>query len=523
MTFILGTAAPGVHAEVNNAQIARAAQLEGSDALFVAGYSIWGPANSAVNITGLGEYTRRFGGFHPNSHLTDAIHLFFREGGTRAVVCRVVGAATAVATLTVNDRAGVPLATLRVDAKYPSSTVRVYVTIEAGDEANTVKITARTPDLALPTEIFNNLKLTFTQPELDAINNNLSKLITVQKINELSNLIKLTNLASATAAPANLPALTAETLLAGGSDDFAGLTDASFIGTDDGITRTGLQVFNTEEHGTGQVALPGITTTAAHLALAAHASAFKRFAIADLAPGADADDAITERRLLDSSYLALYWPPTIQAYDLTGSGVKKQYPVSGAVAGVFARAEREIGVHKAPANYQLLSALDVERASNGSPQTSEATRALLNRNEINVITPLSEEGVKVYGARVCASYGRVTAIHEQRVLNQAYYQLKKSYRSLVFGVLGGDRIFREARSVSEQYLRLLFRSGALFRTQEYPEGFVVICDANNNPREALDQHQLHVDVGLYIVGMAEMILLSINNVPLSTSLDVLRG
>jgi uncharacterized protein len=523
--FITGSAAPGVHVNINTAQVGRISPFESSDVFMAVGYSPWGAVNQATYVTGIADYARQFGGLNANSNLGNALNLFFREGGTVALVVRVVGGAAAVATHTYNDRAGTPLATLRIDAKYPSTSKRVYATIEAGTLANTVKLTFRSPDLPLPTEIWDNVKLTLTQSESDAIASNQSALTTIAQINDKSNLVKLTNLNSATVAPNNLPALVAETLLTGGNDDFAGLSAASYIGTDDGTTQTGLQVLNTEEFGPGQVALPGVTTTAAHLALAAHALAYKRFAILDLAPGSTKDDAITERRLLDSSYAALYFPPTLIAYDLAGSGVKKNYPLSGAIAGVFARAEHEIGVHKAPANYQLFTAIDVERNSAGTSQTNEATRALLNSNQVNVVTPLSEEGIKVYGARVLTNYGLVSAIHEQRVINQAYYELKKSYRSLVFGVLDASgRIFREAKSISEQYLREIFRAGALTSTTgKESDSFVVLCDLTNNPPDSLAQHLLNVDIGMHIVGMAEMIFVTINSVPLSTSLADLNA
>jgi Bacteriophage tail sheath protein len=522
--FIQGTTGPGVYANINNLNISRTAPVEGSDLLMAAGYSPWGPVNQATYITGKADYARKFGGLNVNSHLGNALNLFFSEGGSQALVCRVVGAAAAVATLTIVDRAGSPLATIRVDAKYPSSTKRVYVTVEAGTIANTVKLTFDSPDLPVPVEVADNVKLTFTQSELEAIAARTSNLQTLEMVNERSNLVKVANLNSATAAPANLPALTARTMLANGSDDFAGLSAASFIGTDDGISKTGLRVFDSEEFGTGQVALPGVTTNAAHLAIAVHCNQFKRFGILDLPPGTDKDAAIAARRLVDSSYVAFYWPPTIEALDLAGSGVQKNYPVSGAVAGVFARAEAEFGVHKAPANYQLFTAVGVEKASNGSQQTDQATRALLNRNEVNVITPLPEQGIRVYGARPAASYGLVTAIHQQRVLNTAYYQLTRAYQGLVFAPLSADRIFREAISLSEQYLRLLYESGALTSvTGNREDAFAVICDPENNPPESLDQHQLYVDIGMHIVDMAEKIFLSINSVPLSTSLEVLRG
>lgn len=526
MTAIIGgSAAPGVYASVNQSIIGGPVQPGTSDTGFFVINSTWGPVNVATSVTGLTDVTSKFGGLSPNSHGINSLHNFFRQGGQRGYVVRVVGASAAVATLTVNDRAGTPLATLRFDGRYPTSVVDVRIKIEAGSVANTVKITVWSNKLgsAAPVEVYDNVKLTFTTQELDDIGNGLSRLTTIQQVNSTSNLVKITNLNSATAAPNNLPALTAETALAGGSDDFAGITDATYIGTDDGITKTGLQVFADEDFGTGTVMMPGVTTQAAHAAIDAHCRTFLRVGILDLPLGTDRDGAITARRLVGSAYTAMYWP-WIQQYDFEGTGTKKFYPPSGAVGGVYARAENEVGIHKAPANYVLAGVLDVEHASNGAQQVNQSSRSLLNSNEVNVIAPFPKEGVKVYGARVLASFGRVTAVHQQRVLNRIYYDLKQAYQEYPFEPLDFEgRLFRTVKSVTEQYLSLLYRAGALTSTTGKEEdAYLVVCDTNNNAAISVDNKILNVDLYVHIVEMAERIYLGINNVPLSTNLSALN-
>src|ERR1044072_4253005 len=120
MPLILGTAAPGVYATVNAGLVGGPVQPDTSDTGFFVIYSTWGPVNKAVSITGIAELTSVFGGLSPNSHGINAVHNFFRQGGRRAWVVRVVGGSAAVATATMNDRAGTPLATTRADGKFPS-------------------------------------------------------------------------------------------------------------------------------------------------------------------------------------------------------------------------------------------------------------------------------------------------------------------------------------------------------------------------------------------------------------------
>ena len=155
MNFIRGSAAPGVHDSINNALVGGPAQTEASDIAFFVVYSTWGPVNEAKTITGLDDYTRTFGMLHPNSHGTNAVHNFYRQGGRICVVRRVTGPAAAVATLTLLDRADPAVATLRVDQRYPSLTVDVRVKVENGTEPNTFKLTFRSVRMGsvLPAEV----------------------------------------------------------------------------------------------------------------------------------------------------------------------------------------------------------------------------------------------------------------------------------------------------------------------------------------------------------------------------------
>lgn len=503
-----GSAAPGVQVNVNTSQVARAAQPETAATFFLVVYSIWGPVNQPTVVTSFQEAVRRFGSFNANSWFAVAMYIFFNLfGGFRAVVCRVVGAAAAVATATIQDR-GVGIAqhpTLRIDAKYPSSTVDVRYTIEAGTTANTFKLKTRSAALGIR-EVFDDLKM-------DAAS--------ITFVNQQSVLVNLANLASANVAPTNLPTLTAEALLAGGGDDFAGLAAADYIGVDDGSVRTGLQSFNSEEWGTGQVAIPGLTTAEVHAALIAHAETYKRAGLLDPPFASDKDDVVAIRALYGTNHAALTWP-WVEMKDFAGSNLKMFYPPSAFVAGACARAEREIGVHKAPANYVIPGALDVERAPGDYPQTDEGTRAYLAERDVNVITRLPEQGVKIYDEQVMTGDNRVQTLHEIRTLNYLYYQLKRAYQSIPFAVIDSSgRLYREAKSLSETYLRQLYRAGALFGNTE-EEAFLVVCDESNNPPEEIDQGRFHVTVGVRLSMAARFVFVDIENVPVTSSLSILQ-
>ena len=73
-----------------------------------------GIPNRATRIRGLVDYTRNFGGYRPDLLGAHAAKGFFDNGGSDAFVTRVVGLNAVVAEQMLNDRAAVPVATLRV-------------------------------------------------------------------------------------------------------------------------------------------------------------------------------------------------------------------------------------------------------------------------------------------------------------------------------------------------------------------------------------------------------------------------
>jgi len=509
-SLVVESSKPGVIAIINAGQVARSVERQPTSTFFVVGYSPWGPTESPRTITSWADYVRQFGGFDANSYLDDALYTFFNLfPGAQAVVCRVVGDAAAVGTLSLKDRsAGAGLNTLRVDKKYPSTRVDVKVTIEDGTDADTFKLTVRSAFLQRK-EIYDN--------------RSMNDAATLAEINQKSQLVAVTDLGSATASPNDNPRVLVETALSDGSDDFAGLAAADYIGTDNDVTRTGLQTFKDEAFGTGQVAIPGLTTDAVHAALVAHAETFHRLALIDPPLASDKDDVVTVRDNYGTWYGAIYWP-WVEVLDYEGTGARKFIPPSAFAAGECARGDRTIGTHRAPANLASIpGAIGVELTSGGASQTDDNTREFLNGHEVNVIATLPEQGVRVYGARVMTADRRVSWVHQIRLLNLFYYSLKVAYSWAVFSVVdGGGRLFRDLRTTGSAFLRSFWQSGALYGKKE-EEAFSVVADASNNPPGELEEGRVHVQVGVKISPTAEQIFVNIDNVPLFQDLGILQS
>ena len=493
---------PGVTALINQGQVARPLERQPSSTAFLAGYSPWGPANTPVVVTGWADYVRKFGPLHANSYLADAVYAFFQFfGGSQAIISRAVGPTPVLATKTLVDRAGSPIATLRVDGKYPSNDVDIKVTVAAGTTANTVKLTFASVYLNI-TEVFDDVTLAAGS---------------LADVNAKSKLVNLVNLNSATAAPNNLPAVAAVSALTAGDGDFANLSATQVV--------TAIGAFADTNLGGGQIAAPGFTASGVYAALKAHAELYQRLAIVDPALGNDVAEMLAvDTSAYRSSHVALYYP-WIQMLDLGGTGVKRFYPPSIFAIGACAQVDRTIGTHKAPANISVPNAIDVERNTDGTPMFSDSARAALNAKQINVIAPIQNEGIKIYGARLLYAAGetRVRFVHERRMLNLIYFTAKIGFSWAVFQVVDGQgRLFRDLKASGGNFLRSLWRAGALYGSTEQ-EAFVVTADSSNNPPEDLELGKVNVQIGVKLSPTAEQVIVSIDSVPLSQDLNVLNG
>ena len=502
MSVTIETTKPGVTAVVNAGQVARPIDRQPSSTAFVVGFANWGPVGVAKVITSWAEYLRTFGGFHPLGYLADFAYIFFNLYAGKQIVAVRAGANGATkATLTRTNRAVTPLATFKFDAKYPSSSVDVSVTITDNGDTNKCDVK------------FTSVALGITENYKDV---DLRVLSEIAAINAASKLIDVSLVAVAVAGATGRPALGTFSL-AGGTDGSSGMVAADMAQF--------LAQFNDENSGTGQVAIPGHFATANTAALIAHAEQYNRLALLEPALGSDYADVADDFNASPSAFAAAYFP-WVEMQALDGSGVKKFYPPTCFAAGECAKVDQTIGTHKAPANNGTIpNAIAVERNSDGTAIINDSVREYLNRKNINVIAPIAGQGIKLYGARVLRPSGetRVQFVHERRLLNLIYYSAKIGFSWAVFAVVDGQgRLFRDLVSSGKNFLRSFWRDGALYGRKE-EEAFVVIADSSNNPPEELALGRVHVQLGVKLSPTAEIIIVNIDSVPLSQDLSVLQN
>lgn len=477
---------PGVNVQSRASRPARGLPTD-TGVAFVLGLADEGPASSPVLIQNMSDFVRVFGPRVSYSILYDSMETYFSERGGQAYVMRVVGPAATLATKTLVDRAGAPLSTLRVDALGPGTYgATISVAVVAGNGANQYKI-----------QIWRGGVNVETSPDL----NNPTDAVAW---GALSGYIRITDLASATAAPNNNPAILATTPLVGGADDRASITDA---------IKVALLANFPKGLGPGQVMVPGATTSTVHAGLAAHARATNRQALIDLpdTPTTATLSALTAG--LNEEYRASFGP-WLTIPGLVPNTIRT-VPPSTFVAALMSRVDAAMTPNDPAAgtNGQAEWVLGVTQSWDA------ATRETLNGQGINIVRQVGPY-VRLYGYRTnadpVANPGWV-ALNNQRLRMAITARAEALGENYVFDQIDGQQHkFSEFGGALSGMLLGYYNAGALYGATPGDAYIVDTGPQINTPLTVGDQ-QLRAVITAKMSPMAEMVTIEIVKVPVTAS------
>jgi uncharacterized protein len=435
--------------------------LPTSVCLFV-GVTEKGPLGIATQVSGMDEYTKIFGGHVANSYVTAAVNGFFLNGGTNAWIVRTVHytdvatpatKTSAAATLSLLDRAGTPIATLKVDGKYDGVYAHsLKILIEDASSGDTGQFNLSVVNLSgVKLETFPNLKIGAA---------NASDLRYVETvINDSvsgSNYIAVTDLENATAAPANMPAKALSAVLASGNDGLVGLVDADYVGSAAG--QTGIYAGDDVEDLT-LLCVPGLATAVVQNAMASYCTVARGgqvFAILDPPANQSATQIITYtgttaalEGLTESA--AMYWPRVKISNPQTsvfGADATITVPPCGHIAGMIARTDsaRPGGVYDQPAGIEtgvLYGVIGVEMKD----ALKESKRDLVFPHRINPITKIARSGFHVDGARVLKETGNWPSVGQRRGVSHIQQSIRLSMQVFRHKNRTDDLLAEEKRTV----------------------------------------------------------------------------
>jgi hypothetical protein len=222
------------------------------------------------------------------------------------------------------------------------------------------------------------------------------------------------------------------------------------------------------------------------------------FAILDAPLEATPDMAQGHWRELMSANGALYFP-WIQTR--SRSGEPEWVPPCGHLAGIYARTDAHVGVHKAPANEVIEGAVDVR------VHLGDEDQGVLNAVGVNCLRALRGRGIRVWGARTLSGQAEWRYVNVRRLFITVQRWLESETRDLVFEP-NDEPLWDRIRDRVNHYCYTLFQSGAL-KGLTPQEAYYVKCDAETNPLPQREAGEVTTEIGLAATTPAEFIVVRI--------------
>jgi hypothetical protein len=258
----------------------------------------------------------------------------------------------------------------------------------------------------------------------------------------------------------------------------------------------------------GLLCLPGETDVDVWREALGYAARRGALALVD-PPGVDPERALALARTLageaGSEGAAMFFPP-VRIPDPPAGGTLRTCAPSGAVAGLYARNDRERGVWSAAAgSYGQLRGVAEPAVELSSNDVSALAAA-----GVNPLRRLEGAGVVVWGARTLAGAG---ARPEWRYVNVRRFGLfleQSISRGLEWVVFepNGEPLWSRVRRLCSDFLQSLHRAGA-FAGQTTDDSYFVRCGRDTMTQEDVEQGRLRVVVGFAPLRPAEFVVLDI--------------
>lgn len=176
-------------------------------------------------------------------------------------------------------------------------------------------------------------------------------------------------------------------------------------------------------------------------------------------------------------------------------------PPCGHIAGIYARTDMRVGVHKAPANEIVEGAIDLEVSLNDREQGD------LNDVGVNCLRYLPGRGIRVWGARTLCGLPESRYINVRRLFLTLVRWIDHSFGDLVFEPYT-PALWEKIRGRLNGFCYNLFQAGAL-NGLSAAEAYYVKCDAEINPPDERNAGRVISHVGLAALAPAEFIVVRI--------------
>lgn len=490
---------PGVYIEEVPSGVRPIAGVATSITAFI-GRAARGLTNTPTTIHSFGDFERQFGGLWTKSLLGFSVRDFFLNGGSDAIIVRLVNGGAKAAI----DLGGGLTLTAVAEGEWGNG-LRAIVDYDVTDP-KVFNLTVR--DLVSgAVEVFRNVSRDSADPRF--INNVLT--------NE-SALV-----GSASASDPGRPAVTPQSAIdadqgvkaSTAGDDGSPITSIQFLGPG----KTGLRALDSADLFNLLVIPPYLASedvdTNVIAAAAQYCEARRAFLIVDSPSAWASKDKVDQASDLNAalgttSKNAAVFFPRLQQPDPFNANRIDTFPASGALAGVFARTDAQRGVWKAPAGLDAT----ITGALGLSVNLTDPENGDLNKRGINALRTMPAVGRVVWGARTLQGDDRLGSEWKYVPIRRLALFLEESlYRGTQWVVFepNDSPLWAQVRLNVGAFLHGLFRQGA-FQGKSPQEAYFVKCDAETNPQQQIDLGILNIVVGFAPLKPAEFVIIQLQQI-----------
>jgi phage tail sheath protein FI len=498
---------PGVYIEEIPSGVRTIVGVSTSITAFL-GRAAMGPTNQPVRVQSFGAFERLFGGLSVEMPLTYAVQQYFQIGGAAAAKIKLPTGGTEWELEARN--VGIWGDALRVsvdhDTANPNDDKQFNLTIAIVDPSVT-------PPQVLASETFRNLSTDRAKPRF-----------AVRVLNDESAYVK------ANAPPSQRPDETTDVAGQGGTEGTP-LNEPTFEGNKE--TKTGIYALDDADF--NLLVIPPLMRYDS--ASATPVGAADPVNISNKVWKLASDYCVARRALLlvdsprqwtspgdavkgitglgtpppvpapaPSTNAAIFWP-FLRARDALRGNLLAQFAPSGAVAGVIARTDQQVGVWKAAAG----QAATVAAIAGLSYRATDSEIGLLNPLGLNCLRPLPIVGPVVWGAR--------TTVGADRLANEwKYVPVRRTALFIEESLFGGlqwvvfepndEPLWAQIRLNVGAFMHGLFLAGA-FQGSMPNQAYFVRCDAETNPQINIDKGIVTVVVGFAPLKPAEFVVVQV--------------
>lgn len=451
-----------------------------------------GPTTPTL-VKSWGQFRTLFGDFTKSTYLAYAVYLFFLNGGQQCWVTRVATASQVTGTRTLNDQAATPLPTLQINAYSPGlwgNSITIDAT--AGYTAGRFNLVVYYGGTALSNvvETWADLTMDPTDPRyvVSVINSALAG----------SSYIQVVDQHSATAAPANTPAVQTGTSLATGADGSAASNNE---------INTSINLLNQVTTQPVVLNLPGVTDTTNIGNAITWAAANNGFVVID-PPSGDSVSAVTTwaATLTASSYAAAYYPwIVVNDPSKYTPGTTLTLPPGGAVVGQYLNTDAVVGPFKTPAGVQTRVNGAVDVAATLQPSDYDTLNGSVP--PVNAIKPVPGYGICVFGGRTLKAGFSDRYIAVRRSLIFIEKSLKNLSQFAIFEP-NDARLWTALTTEFQGWLDAYWQAGGLAGTAA-EQAYFVVCNSTNNTPGSVSQGVVNIQVGVALEYPAEFVVINI--------------